>query len=179
MNDCDTSQWSQPCYTVVFTCLGIEELNAGKTKLRVYPNPARGFVVFELPAAIDNNPVQKNTVIPLLGVIPTAGRNPPTNTAPAGKPHGTSTGQNSKGVSRLKGGGQAHVSAQSEAQGFDRTSPDVTTIVILDVYGQKVAELQGNGTRTTWQTGSVETGVYFYRIEVDGEVLGGKVVVQK
>ncbi|NOX46873.1 MAG: hypothetical protein GXO89_07840, partial [Chlorobi bacterium] len=46
MNDCDTSQWSQPQYTEVFTCLGIEELNAGKVKMRVYPNPAKGFVIF-------------------------------------------------------------------------------------------------------------------------------------
>ncbi|NOX47097.1 MAG: hypothetical protein GXO89_08985, partial [Chlorobi bacterium] len=46
MNDCDTTEWSQPHYTEVFTCLGIEELNAGKVKMRVYPNPAKGFVIF-------------------------------------------------------------------------------------------------------------------------------------
>ena len=50
MNDCDTSEWSEPYYTEVFTCLGLEELYAGNIKLKVYPNPAGEYVVFELPA---------------------------------------------------------------------------------------------------------------------------------
>jgi hypothetical protein len=115
MNDCDTSQWSQPCYTVVFTCLGIEELNAGKTKLRVYPNPAKGFAVFET-----------------LGV-----------------------------------------------KGLTLSQTLNTRVIVIDVYGQTVAELPVTSQKTLWHTDGVENGVYFYRVEIEGDVLSGKIVIQK
>ena len=68
MNDCDTSQWSQPHYTEVFTCLGVEELNAGQIKLRVYPNPARDYVVFELSGTESNKQI-KITIMDVYGQI--------------------------------------------------------------------------------------------------------------
>ncbi|RLD61252.1 MAG: hypothetical protein DRJ05_03030 [Bacteroidetes bacterium] len=52
MNDCDTTEWSELHHTEVFTCLGLEELWAGGVGMKVYPNPGRGFVVFEFSPPI-------------------------------------------------------------------------------------------------------------------------------
>ncbi|RLD73592.1 MAG: hypothetical protein DRI87_03520 [Bacteroidetes bacterium] len=46
-NDCGQSAWSEPKYTQVQTCLGTEETPEETTVLRVYPNPAKDYVVFE------------------------------------------------------------------------------------------------------------------------------------
>lgn len=166
MNDCDTSQWSQPHYTEVFTCLGIEELNGGKVKMRVYPNPGRGFVVFEFTqAAFSNNTAdKKNAVIPNPGAGQGGGvRNPPATTANARKPQGKSIGHNSKGI---------------PPYGRNDNGTDMT-VVVVNVFGQQVAELPVTSEKTVWHTDKVKNGVYFYKVELDGEVLSGKVVVQK
>ncbi|RLD72773.1 MAG: hypothetical protein DRI87_05310 [Bacteroidetes bacterium] len=47
-NYCTESAWSEPKYTEVQTCLGTEETPAENTALKVYPNPAKDYVVFEL-----------------------------------------------------------------------------------------------------------------------------------
>ncbi len=47
-NDCGESEWSEPKYTQVYTCLGTEETETGNAALQVYPNPAGEFVVFAL-----------------------------------------------------------------------------------------------------------------------------------
>ena len=167
MNDCDTSEWSEPCYTEVFTCLGMEELSAGNIKLKVYPNPARGFVVFEFSATVINS-----VVIPNHGAGQGGGaRKPPANMDPASKPQGTSIGSNGKGVS--------HAGAQSRAQGFDMTTKEGAVVAIVDVFGQRVAQLPIATEKTIWQTDEVENGIYFYRVEIEGDVLSGKVVIQK
>ena len=46
-NDCGQSNWSELKYTQVQTCLGTEETPAENMALRVYPNPAKDYVVFE------------------------------------------------------------------------------------------------------------------------------------
>jgi len=49
-SDCGESRWSEPKYTQVYTCLGTEETAAESAELKVYPNPARAFVVFACAA---------------------------------------------------------------------------------------------------------------------------------
>ncbi len=92
-------------------------------------------------------------------------RESPTDLDTTGKPQGNSDGRNSKGVS--------HAGAQGQPDGFDMT------VVIADVYGQSVVELPVTSEKTVWHTNGVESGIYFYKLEVDGEVMSGKVVIQK
>ncbi|NOX46985.1 MAG: T9SS type A sorting domain-containing protein, partial [Chlorobi bacterium] len=49
----------------------------------------------------------------------------------------------------------------------------------FDVFGQQVSELTVTSEKTVWHTDEVENGVYFYRAEIKGEVISGKVVIQK
>ena len=51
--------------------------------------------------------------------------------------------------------------------------------MIFDVYGQRVAQLPVTSEKTVWNTDKVKDGIYFYRVEVDGEVLSGKTLIQK
>ena len=117
MNDCDTTEWTELHHTEVFTCLGMKELRVGGVGMKVYPNPGRGFVVFEISPPL----------IPPIG---------------------------------------------------GRLSLEQGAVVIFDVFGQKVAELPITSEKTVWNTDKVKDGIYFYRVEVEGEVLSGKVVVQ-
>ncbi len=171
-NYCGESQWSQPLLVQVYDYLGIGGSKDIKLQMKVYPNPARAFVVFELPIeAISDNPKNKPVVISTPGAGHGAGRslpagkagNPLTDLGPAGKPQGKGDGLNSKGIPPYgrndNGGG--------------------ITVVVVDVFGQQVAELQGNGTRTVWNTNDMEAGVYFYKAEINGKVISGKVVIQK
>ena len=162
INDCGESEWSQPKYTQVYSCLGTAEHHTGS--LRVYPNPAGDYVIFEIPATLANN-----------GVIPIrrlAERNLPQrstayNKAPAFKESG-----NSLGVS--------HYSAQGQTQGFDMTGgAEKTEVIILNLFGQVVAQLPLTGQQTVWDTGKVKNGLYFYKTEIEGKQYSGKVVVQK
>ncbi|NOX48144.1 MAG: hypothetical protein GXO89_14315 [Chlorobi bacterium] len=55
----------------------------------------------------------------------------------------------------------------------------VMTVVIVNVYGQKVAELPLLTEKTVWDTRHSKAGVvYYYRLEIDGKILSGKIVVQ-
>jgi len=117
MNDCDTSAWSEACVTEVYTCLGINTIQAGGIMMKVYPNPARGFVVFET-SGIKGLTLSKTLIT-----------------------------KNSR-------------------------------LTIIDIFGQTVAELPLVPEKTTWHTDKVKNGIYFYRIEIDGKVLSGKIVIQ-
>ena len=52
-------------------------------------------------------------------------------------------------------------------------------ITIMNIYGKKVAELPVRSEKTVWQTGGVEAGLYFYRVETEGTVISGKVMVMR
>jgi type IX secretion system substrate protein/PKD domain-containing protein len=47
-NDCGESEWSPIKSTWVYNCVGLEEFNHSGLALKVYPNPAKDKVVFEL-----------------------------------------------------------------------------------------------------------------------------------
>ncbi len=161
MNDCDTTEWTEVQYTEVFTCLGLEELYVGNVKMKVYPNPGRGFVVFEISSSLINT-----AVISTQGVGHGGGRrNPHTVLDPTGKPQENNSGRKTMEVS--------HALAQGQAQGLEMT------VFIVDVYGQGVAELPVTSEKTVWNTDKVKDGIYFYRVEVEGEVMSGKVMVMK
>jgi hypothetical protein len=51
-NDCGSSAWSDTLNVFVDSCLSINELS--ETTLRVYPNPASNYMVFELQKAAQN-----------------------------------------------------------------------------------------------------------------------------
>ena len=48
-NDCGESAFSEVKTTFVYTCVGVEENTANGFGLRVYPNPAKEWVTFEIP----------------------------------------------------------------------------------------------------------------------------------
>ncbi|PIQ30553.1 MAG: hypothetical protein COW63_09640, partial [Bacteroidetes bacterium CG18_big_fil_WC_8_21_14_2_50_41_14] len=48
-NDCGQSAYSEAKTTFVYTCVGVEEYAAGGFGLRVYPNPGKEWVTFEIP----------------------------------------------------------------------------------------------------------------------------------
>ncbi len=104
-NYCGESQWSEPKTVSVFNTIGTDEYIANEVSLKVYPNPAKKFVVFELNKA-----------------------------------------------SR--------------------------TIVIYNSTGTETARLQTTGNRTTWHTVNIKPGLFFYRVETEGKVLSGKIVIQ-
>jgi len=51
-------------------------------------------------------------------------------------------------------------------------------IQIMDVFGQVVARLPVRAEKTVWDTRNIQSGIYFYRMEIKGIVYSGKVVVQ-
>ena len=51
-------------------------------------------------------------------------------------------------------------------------------ITITDVFGKEVKTLKLKAKKTVWDTREVQNGVYFYNVEINGEILSGKVVVQ-
>jgi hypothetical protein len=63
------------------------------------------------------------------------------------------------------------------------------TVVVVNVFGQEVARLSVKGEktystsaslrRTTWDCRDVKNGIYFYRVEMEGKQVSGKIVVQK
>ncbi len=53
-NYCTVSDWSEPKYTQVYTCLGTEETETGNAALQVYPNPAGDYINFELQLEPEN-----------------------------------------------------------------------------------------------------------------------------
>ena len=48
VNDCGESNWSQPHLVQVYSCIGIHEQQTEGMTLKVYPNPAKDFIIFEL-----------------------------------------------------------------------------------------------------------------------------------
>ncbi|NOX46745.1 MAG: T9SS type A sorting domain-containing protein, partial [Chlorobi bacterium] len=51
-------------------------------------------------------------------------------------------------------------------------------ITIMDVFGKEVKRLKVKAKKTVWDTREVRSGVYFYRVEIEGETVSGKIVVQ-
>ena len=98
-------------------------------------------------------------------------RNPHTGLGTVSKSQGNRSGRNSEGVSLAR--------AQGQAQGLEMTAKELAIVVIVDVYGQEVARLPVKPEKTVWQTSGVKPGIYFYKMEIEGEVLSGKIVVQK
>jgi hypothetical protein len=106
-NDCGQSEWSEPKYTQVQTCLGTEETPAENTVLRVYPNPAKDYVIFE----------------------------------------------------------------------FD--VKEETEIKIYDAFGREVLCLPVSRKKTVWVTKNMRSGLYYYKTEIKGVMLSGKVVISE
>jgi hypothetical protein len=57
-----------------------------------------------------------------------------------------------------------------------RNPPSIT---ITNIFGQEVAQLPVKTEKTVWNTRMVKEGIYFYNIEIEGNLVSGKVVVQK
>ena len=108
-NDCGQSAWSDPKYTQVNTCLGTEETAAAKAGLKVYPNPAKDYIVFEL--------------------------------------------------STTAGNGKAE-------------------IILYNAFGQPATKLKVKEGRTVWHTVHMPAGLYYYKTEINGTPVSGKVVVR-
>ena len=108
-NDCGQSAWSDPKYTQVNTCLGTKETAAAKAGLKVYPNPAKDYIVFEL--------------------------------------------------STTAGNGKAE-------------------IILYNAFGQPATKLKVKEGRTVWHTVHMPAGLYYYKTEINGTPVSGKVVVR-
>jgi len=102
-------------------------------------------------------------------------RNPQIITQPANKTTAFKGSGNSRGMS--------HSNASKPVLGFDMT------VVVVNVFGQEVARLSVKGEktyspsaslrRTTWDCRDVKRGIYFYKLEIEGKQVSGKIVVQK
>ncbi|NOX45823.1 MAG: T9SS type A sorting domain-containing protein, partial [Chlorobi bacterium] len=57
--------------------------------------------------------------------------------------------------------------------------PQNVTIHIVNVFGEQVETLLIKAEKTVWDTREVQSGIYFYHVEIDGKVFSGKIVVQK
>jgi hypothetical protein len=57
--------------------------------------------------------------------------------------------------------------------------PKKSIVQISNVFGDQVEVLFVKAEKTVWDTRQTKSGIYFYRAEVDGEVLSGKIVIQK
>jgi len=112
-NDCGQSNWSEPKYTQVFTCLGTEEIPEETTALRVYPNPAKDYVIFEF-----------------------------------------------------------------DVQSLMFEVKRKTEIKIYDAFGREVSCLPVMQKKTIWLTKNMRNGLYYYKTEINGKALSGKVVIR-
>ena len=54
----------------------------------------------------------------------------------------------------------------------------VETLVVVDVFGQEVVRLPVKSEKTVWDCRGVRNGIYFYKVEIEGEVVSGKIVIQ-
>ena len=91
-------------------------------------------------------------------------RNPHTNMATVGKTERTINTRSSQGTS--------HSHAQNLPNGFD------VTIVVVDVFGQKVVRLPITSEKTVWDTRKMNKGIYIYRFENNEKLYTGKIVIQ-
>jgi hypothetical protein len=67
-NDCGNSAFSEPFITQVYTCMGVDEPNAGGTIIIAYPNPASNRIIFNYALPVDEN-AASITVTDLTGKI--------------------------------------------------------------------------------------------------------------
>ena len=67
-NYCTVSEWSEPKYTQVYTCLGTEETEAGNAGMQVYPNPAGEFAVFACATPLTPRRGEKPRVVQIFDV---------------------------------------------------------------------------------------------------------------
>ncbi len=91
-----------------------------------------------------------------------------------GKPQGTNNGHNVKGM--------PHATTKSQTQGFGtqgfgRTTSDKITVVIVNVYGQTVKTLPVTSEKTVWDCRNIKCGIYFYKMELHGKLVSGKIVI--
>ena len=118
---------------------------------KVYPNPARDYVIFELNPSV----ISKSTVIPNTGAGTSAGvRNPPERATTV-----------KQGDSSFQPAGQT--------QGFGMT------VVVVNIFGQTITKLPVKAEKTVWDTRDVQNGIYFYSVELEGNLINGKIVIQK
>jgi len=108
VNYCGESNWSQPYFVQVYSCIGIPEQGKNGVTLKVYPNPAKDYAVFEI-----------------------------------------------KG---LKGNGN---------------------ILIMNIFGETVATERATHEKTVVKLRGLDSGLYYYRVDNDVNVLSGKIVVWK
>ncbi|OQX74251.1 MAG: hypothetical protein B6D61_11750 [Bacteroidetes bacterium 4484_249] len=89
----------------------------------------------------------------------------------------------------------SHSAAQGKPPGFDMTraigmtGADETTVVIVNILGQTITRLpvktektnppSASLWRTLWDTRQIQNGIYFYKVEIEGKIVSGKVVIQK
>ncbi len=52
-------------------------------------------------------------------------------------------------------------------------------IQIVNIFGQEVTMITVKQEKTVWDVRQVKGGIYFYKLEIEGKVLSGKIVVQK
>ncbi|OQX75237.1 MAG: hypothetical protein B6D61_10750 [Bacteroidetes bacterium 4484_249] len=144
------------------TTTGVFNNKVDNNVVKVYPNPAGDYVLFEIsPATIKNGVINNNRVISNRGAGQGAGvRNPPANTQPANKTLAFKDDRNNQGVSQ-------------SLRSFDMT------VVVVNIFGQEVARLPVKGEKTVWDCRDVQNGIYFYSVEIEGKVVSGKVVVRK
>jgi hypothetical protein len=113
------------------TTTGFNDIPVTGGGLKVYPNPAKDYVIFELPA----NAIKK-------AVIPN------------------------------HWGGN-----KSQTQGFGMTTSDEITVVIVNVFGQTVKTLPVTSEKTVWDCRNIKCGIYFYKMELHGKLVSGKIVI--
>ncbi len=53
------------------------------------------------------------------------------------------------------------------------------TIRISNIFGQLVATLQVKSEKTVWDTREIKAGMYFYRVNIEGMLYCGKVIVRR
>ncbi len=100
---------------------GINDMTVGEGNVRVYPNPAGDYIVFEVRSFLPDCVSQA---------------------------------------------GEFEVKEKREIQ-------------IMDVFGQVVARMPVKQEKTVWDCRQVQNGIYFYRVEIEGILYSGKIVVQK
>ncbi len=52
-------------------------------------------------------------------------------------------------------------------------------IKIMNIFGEQVETLFVKSEKTVWDTRQTKNGIYFYRLELKGKMVSGKVVIQK
>ncbi len=63
---------------------------------------------------------------------------------------------------------------------FEISKTDVVgTIRLINVFGEEIAKEKIIGGKTVFDLRGMENGIYFYKTEIEGEVLIGKIIIQK